>query len=93
MIRLFFAWLFLAVVLCWIYASANSHLLWLHVHWPPHRQRMAQAAFCLEASHHWKRDGYVAHQFRVKAYQLCEQCGCPSDLWPAGVLAIHVGVR
>lgn len=96
MIRLFFAWLFLAVFFWLFIAAANgARWLWLHVHWPPHRQRMRRAQLCLEVAHHWQRDssGFVARQFRRQAYQLCERCGCPADLWPAGVLAIHVEVR
>lgn len=87
------AWLFLAVVFCWIFASANSRLLWLHLHWPPHRQRMRRAELCLEAAKHWDNHPFVACEFLAMAYRLCDECGCPADVWPAGVLAIHVGVR
>lgn len=89
----FAGWLFLAVLFCWIFASANSRLLWLHLHWPVHRQRIKRAELCLEAAEHWKRDVLVSRQFRQLAYRLCEECGCPADRWPKGVLAIHVGVR
>lgn len=93
MIRLFFAWLTLALFFClFIFAADGGKWMWLHLHWPIHRQRMKRAALCLEAAHHWKRDGFVARRFRQQAYRLCKGCGCSAEHWPAGVLTIHVEV-
>lgn len=83
------AWLFPVFILLYFYAATKS--LWFHTHFPPHRQRMARAALCMEAAAHWS-DIYVTSRFVRQAYRLCEDCGCPPDLWPADVLRVHVGV-
>lgn len=94
MIRLVAGWLFLAAFFWLFIAAANgAKSLWLHLHWPPHRQRMRRAELCLEAAKHWGNDPFITRRFLAEAYRLCDDCGCPADLWPAGVLAIHVGVR
>lgn len=93
MIRLFLAWLFLVTVICLFMAAANGkRSLWLHLHWPTHRQRMKRAQLSLETAGYWN-DPRIARHFVERAFKFCEECGCPPDVWPAGVLAIHVGVR
>lgn len=95
---LFVTWGFLIFVICLFIAASNGYRnLWLHLHWPPHRQRMKRAQLCLELGKHYRQTpGWGERCFEFAAYQayrLCDECGCPPDLWPAGVLAIHVGVR
>ena len=84
-------WGFLIFVVCLFVAAANGYRnLWLHLHWPIHKQRMARAALCVEAAGHW-HDPYITRQFIDQAYQLCEDCGCPADVWPAAVLKLYAG--
>lgn len=92
MIRLFFAWLFLALFFClFLFAADGGRWMWLHLHWPIHRQRMKRAALCLEAAHHWGTEPFVVRRFISEAYRLCADCGCPADCWPVGVVQIHAG--
>lgn len=77
--------LFLAVVFVWIYASSNSWLLWAHLHFPPHQQRMARARLCVEAAEHF--GGPVAITWIKQAYRLCDDCGCSFVYWPSRVRA------
>lgn len=93
MIRLVAAWLFLALLFCLFIAAANgARSMWLHVHWPPHRQRMKRAQLSLETASYWN-DPRITRHFVNRAFKFCEQCGCPPDLWPSEVNRIHAGVN
>lgn len=86
-------WALLVLILVGFFVASNGYRsLWLHLHFPLHRQRMRRAELCLEAAEHWHLDEFVRRRFISQAYQLCDGCGCPPDLWPAQVLRIHVGV-
>lgn len=82
------AWLSPVLILLYFYAATKS--MWFHLHFPPHRQRMARAALCMEGAAHF---GYPRCTTWInQAWRLCEECGCPPDLWPRDVLKIVVGV-
>lgn len=85
-------WTFLiGLAVLWFAAANGYRSLWLHLHFPGHRRNMKRAELCLEAAEHWQ-DSFVTQRFVSQAYRLCDECGCPADLWPVGVLKIHVGV-
>ena len=84
-------WLFLAgLIMLFLFAADGGKRMDLHALWPIHKQRMARAVLCVEAANHWQ-DPYISRQFLDQAFKLCEDCGCPPDMWPATVLEIYAG--
>ena len=84
-------WLFLAsLIMLFFYASDGGRWMWLHARWPVHKQRLARAVLCVEAANHWQ-EPYITRQFLDQAFKLCEDCGCPPDMWPAEVLELYAG--
>ena len=80
------AWCSPILIILWFWIATKS--LWIHLHFPPHRQRMARAALCMEAAAHF---GYPRSKTWInQAWKLCEGCGCPVDLWPAPVVQMYV---
>lgn len=84
------AWIWLTVLACLFIFAANGgrigkSTLERHAASARHRRQMSKAALCIEAAAHWS-DILVMERFIAQAWRLCEECGCPPDLWPEPVL-------
>ena len=82
------AWCSPILIILWFWIATKS--LWIHLHFPTHKQRMRRSELCLEAAAHFGPP--MSNVWINRAYRLAAECGCPPDLWPVDILRIHVGV-